>query len=58
MWMVVTTTVMFDITTQEHSGYVSMKKLQISDGIRKMSTINYHMKMKKIRGKECYERIR
>ena len=51
-----TTTVMYWFATKKHGGYVTMKKSWISEGIRIMSTINYHMKMNKSNEKKYYER--
>ena len=49
IWIVVTVTVMYWITTQEHVGIVIITQLQIAQGIRRMSTI-VHKKIKKGKG--------
>ena len=47
----VPTTVMYWIAAQEHGGYMTMKKLRISEGIRIISTMDYCKKVNKNRGK-------
>ena len=51
IWIVVTNTGMYWITTQEHGGDTTMRKFRNSEGIRIMSMINYWMELKKPGGK-------
>ena len=45
LWIVVTTTVIFWIKTQDHGGDVMITPFRISEGILIVSMMNYQMKM-------------